>query len=223
MSRIIAAALGILLLASAAHALTQHELSSLTEAVKEMCAFPDRTGHYLLVEGDAKAGLPVAVRIVKADLSGKLTYGDWKGIPIALDKYKTDPRACANEMLKILVPAFGTQKEQSNSYRESQPPSSNTMNASTKRVSYVLRPGKLIRTEDDNTVSLHEIREIPNGLSAAISVNGGTRRVQHVGSRIRMKGDKQQECFFDVVALEGRTRVPESQQATLDYVCRGRT
>lgn len=106
----ITSALALLFFSVAAHALTQQELNSLTAAVKEMCLVPDRSGDYLKVEGDAKAGLPVVVKVVKAELSGKLTYENWKGIPIALDKYKTDPRACANEMLRILVPAFGSQE-----------------------------------------------------------------------------------------------------------------
>ena len=108
-SRIISG-LALLFFSVAANALTPQELNSLTAAVKEMCLVPDRSGDYLKVEGDAKAGLPVVVKVVKAELSGKLTYESWKGIPIALDKYKTDPRACANEMLKILVPAFGSKE-----------------------------------------------------------------------------------------------------------------
>ncbi len=106
----VTSSLALLLFSVTANALTQQELNSLTVAVKEMCLVPDRSGDYLKVEGDAKAGLPVVVKIVKAELSGKLTYENWKGIPIALDKYKTDPRACANEMLRILVPAFGSQE-----------------------------------------------------------------------------------------------------------------
>jgi hypothetical protein len=71
-----------------------------------MCLLPDRAGDYLKVEGEAKAGLPVAIKVVKGELAGKVSYDTWKGIPITLDKYKTDPRQCALEMTKLLVPSF---------------------------------------------------------------------------------------------------------------------
>lgn len=98
----------IFLLVGNAIALTQKELKTLQDSVKEMCLFPDRTAEYLKVEGNAKAGLPVAVKIVKGELSGNISYGTWTGIPVTLDKYKTDPRQCAQEMMRILVPAFST-------------------------------------------------------------------------------------------------------------------
>jgi len=100
----------LVLFVTTAHALTEHELKALQSAVKEMCLFPDKTGDFLKVEGEAKAGLPVPVKIVKGQLSGKLTYEKWKGIPITLDKYKTDPRQCAQEMTKILLPAFSVKQ-----------------------------------------------------------------------------------------------------------------
>jgi hypothetical protein len=89
--------------------LTNDQLKSLQDAIKEMCLFPDRAGNYLSVGGEVKVGLPVAVKIVKGDLSGKISYDSWKGIPITLDKYKTDPRQCAVEMTKLLLPSFQTQ------------------------------------------------------------------------------------------------------------------
>jgi hypothetical protein len=50
------------------------------------------------------------VKIVTGELSGKLTYEKWRGISIAADKYKTDPRECAIEILKILQPALSSAK-----------------------------------------------------------------------------------------------------------------
>jgi hypothetical protein len=98
--------LGLGLWVSAASALTTLELKALQGSVHEMCLLPDRSGDYLKVEGEAKAGLPVAVKVIKGDISGKISYDTWKGIPITLDKYKTDPRQCALEMMKLLLPSF---------------------------------------------------------------------------------------------------------------------
>jgi hypothetical protein len=50
------------------------------------------------------------VKIITGELSGKLTYEKWRGISIAADHYKTDPRQCATEILKILQPALTSAK-----------------------------------------------------------------------------------------------------------------
>jgi hypothetical protein len=92
---------------SSAPALDANELKVLSDTVKEICLYPDRTGSLLEVEGQGSVGVPVLVKIVKADLSGKLSYENWKGIPITADKYKTEPRVCAMEITKILATAFG--------------------------------------------------------------------------------------------------------------------
>ena len=96
---------------SATFALSNSDLTSLKDAVREMCLFPDRSGDYLQTEGEIKAGTPVTIKIVKAELSGKIAYENWNGIPITLDKYKTDPRQCAIEILKILQPALSSTSE----------------------------------------------------------------------------------------------------------------
>lgn len=92
-----------------AQTLSSDQLTSLREAVREMCLLPDRVGDYLKVEGEAKAGLPVALRVIRGDIAGKVSYDTWKGIPITLDKYKTDPRQCALEMMKLLLPSLSPQ------------------------------------------------------------------------------------------------------------------
>jgi hypothetical protein len=112
MKEILYACIIICLVGGNAYSLTEHELKILKDSVKEMCLFPDRSAEYLKVEGTAKAGLPVPVKIIKGELSGKIAYEKWKGIPVTLDKYKTDPRQCAQEMLKILVPAFKSTTKQ---------------------------------------------------------------------------------------------------------------
>lgn len=80
---------------------------ALRETVRELCVSPDRTGDYLQVEGDAKAGLPVVVKLIKGNITGKVSYEAWKGIPITLDRYKTDPRECAVKIVGLLAPSFG--------------------------------------------------------------------------------------------------------------------
>lgn len=92
---------------SGALALDANELKALTDTVTEICLYPDRTGSLIQVEGQGAVGVPVLVKIVKADLSGKLSYENWKGIPITADRYKTEPRVCAMEITKLLVPAIG--------------------------------------------------------------------------------------------------------------------
>lgn len=99
-------AAALLLLSQNALALDVEQLKALHEAVREMCLHPDRAGAIIRVEGDVKAGLPVPVKLVKADLSGSISFEAWKGIPITLDKYKTDPRECSIELVKILTPSF---------------------------------------------------------------------------------------------------------------------
>jgi hypothetical protein len=96
---------------SGALALDASELSSLTNTVREMCLHPDRVGDYLNTEGEVKVGAPVLFKIINADLSGKLAYEKWRGISITADKYKTDPRQCAIEVLKILQPALHSKRE----------------------------------------------------------------------------------------------------------------
>lgn len=103
-----AAALTAFTVSWPAQALTTDQLKSLQETVREMCLLPDRAGNYLSVQGEAKAGLPVAVKIVKGEIVGKISYETWKGIPITLDKYKTDPRQCSLEMMRLLLPSFQT-------------------------------------------------------------------------------------------------------------------
>lgn len=46
------------------------------------------------------------IKVIKGNISGHVSYETWKGIPITLDKYKTDPRQCSLEMLKLLLPSF---------------------------------------------------------------------------------------------------------------------
>ena len=94
-------------------ALEPEELPILTEAVKEMCATPTKKGEYLKVEGGVEAGAPVFLRFLRADAEGKVTYEQWEGLNAAFDKYATDPRKCAIEVLKILVPAFLSTPEES--------------------------------------------------------------------------------------------------------------
>lgn len=89
-----------------AQTLNPEQLTSLRETVREMCLLPDRSGEYLRADGEAKVGSVVPVKIMRGDLSGKISYEAWKGIPITLDKYKTDPRECAVEMMRLLLPTF---------------------------------------------------------------------------------------------------------------------
>ncbi|WP_050426223.1 hypothetical protein [Bradyrhizobium tropiciagri] len=96
----------ICLSSSAALALDASEMSSLRDTIHEICVSPDRTGDYLKTEGEISVGSPVFVRLAGGKLSGKLSYEKWHGISIVADKYKTDPRQCAIEILKILRPAM---------------------------------------------------------------------------------------------------------------------
>lgn len=97
---------GVSILNTSAVALTPEQLPALKEAVKEMCLFPDRAGDYLKAEGGAQVGGAVPIKVIKGNISGHVSYETWKGIPITLDKYKTDPRQCSLEMLKLLLPSF---------------------------------------------------------------------------------------------------------------------
>ena len=93
------------MLATRAEALDGKDLQNLTATVHEMCVQPDRKGSYLKVDGDLNAGAILTVVGVKGE--GKITKEDWEGISQRLDQYKTDPRACAIQVLGILIPAFG--------------------------------------------------------------------------------------------------------------------
>ena len=88
------------------NAITTDELVALQESIREMCVLPDRTIDYLQVEGNAKVSSPDVFKIVKGNLSGKVSYKTLKGISITLDKYKTDPRQCAIKMMEQLLPNF---------------------------------------------------------------------------------------------------------------------
>ena len=89
-----------------ANALTNDQLKSLQSSIREMCVQPDRIGDVLKVEGNANVGADLIFKIGSANLEGKMSYEKWNGISVEVDKYKTDPRQCAIEMLKILLPAF---------------------------------------------------------------------------------------------------------------------
>lgn len=109
----------VLLCSTGALALDPTELASLKDAVRDICIAPDRMGDFLRTEGEAKIGAPVIVKVIGADLSGKITYEKWHGISIAADQYKTDPRQCAIEILKILQPALTSSKDQKGSVSQS--------------------------------------------------------------------------------------------------------
>ena len=101
----------VLSCSSGALALDAAELKVLRDSVREMCVAPDRMGNHLRTEGGAKVGAPVLVQIIGAEISGTIAYEKWEGISIATDKYKTDPRQCAIEILKILQPAMTSPKD----------------------------------------------------------------------------------------------------------------
>ena len=106
MKFIIAVVLSIVFVFNDAYALTVEQLKEFKSAINEMCLFPDRKGNVIKAEGEVRAGMPVMVKLLTGELSGKLTYESWEGISMTLDKYKTDPRQCALEMAKTLLPTF---------------------------------------------------------------------------------------------------------------------
>ena len=106
MKIIISVALATILVFNNAYALTVEQLKEFKAAINEMCLFPDRKGNVIKAEGEVKAGMPVMVKLLTGDLTGTLTYESWEGISMNLDKYKTDPRQCALEMAKTLLPTF---------------------------------------------------------------------------------------------------------------------
>jgi len=79
-------------------------LQQLTQAVHSMCVQPDRRGDFLHLDGNLDAGASLAIAGVSGQ--GKVSKEDWDGINQRLDQYKTDPRDCAVQVLKILVPSF---------------------------------------------------------------------------------------------------------------------
>jgi hypothetical protein len=93
-------------------ALNEVDLKSLQSSVREMCLHPDRAGTYLKIEGDLNANAVLKIAGVSAD--GKITKESWEGLNQRLDQYKTDPRACAIEVLKILVPLMGSNQDPKN-------------------------------------------------------------------------------------------------------------
>ena len=91
---------------NSASALSPAEQDRLSATVKELCLFPDRSTEIVKAEGGASVGAPVLLKFLKADVNGKVTYETWKGFGAALDKYKTDPRQCSIEMVKLLLPTM---------------------------------------------------------------------------------------------------------------------
>ena len=79
-------------------------LREITTAVRDMCLHPDRRGNFLRVEGEADAG--VLLRIVGTQIAGTIQYENWEGINQRVDKYQTDPRECAVQVLPILIANF---------------------------------------------------------------------------------------------------------------------
>lgn len=84
--------------------LTPADLSALQTTVRELCVHPDRKGSYMKIDGDLNVG--ATLRILNVNGEGKITRETWDGINQRLDQYKTDPRACAQSLLQILVPAM---------------------------------------------------------------------------------------------------------------------
>ena len=95
------ALLDICMLSNVGAQIDTESLREITKAVKEMCLHPDRRGNYLNVEGEADAG--VLLNIVGTNISGTIQHESWEGINQRVDKYRTDPRQCAIQVLPILT------------------------------------------------------------------------------------------------------------------------
>jgi hypothetical protein len=98
-------------------ALDGDDLGTLKAAVHDMCVQPDKKGSYLKIEGDLAAGADL--RVVGISGTSRITKETWDGIDQRLDRYKTDPRACAISLVAILAPLIKPPSQisfQSNGY-----------------------------------------------------------------------------------------------------------
>lgn len=95
---------------SAEAKLNERDLQTITTAVREMCQHPDRRGNLVKVQGEADAG--VILKFIGAELSGTIEKIAWEGINQDVDKYKTDPRECAIQVLGKLLIHFSPKDEE---------------------------------------------------------------------------------------------------------------
>lgn len=101
------ALVGVCFMGSAPSATAQGvDLQALSNAVGQMCVQPDKKGSYLRIDGDLNAG--ATLRVVGVTGGAKVTKEEWNGINQRIDQYRTDPRQCAIETLKLLVPLYST-------------------------------------------------------------------------------------------------------------------
>lgn len=77
-------------------------LDHLQRVIHDLCVTPDKRGTFLNVEGDLNAD--ATLKVVGVSGKAKINKQDWDGINQTLDKYSTDPRACAISMMRMLAP-----------------------------------------------------------------------------------------------------------------------
>lgn len=153
------------------NALTQTELKALTTAVQDMCLMPDRAGSHLKIQGEIQAGSPITLKIATAKLSGKITHEEWNGISIALDKYKTDPRACSQEILKTLLPAFTLQRNSPEKTSQLKLPDHRPNNKENKMITIVNGNSNIVQNtikEDIDESTKEKINEIQRDTSTIL-------------------------------------------------------
>lgn len=81
---------------------TVRNLDQLQKMIHDLCVTPDKRGSFLTVEGDLSAD--ATLKVVGLAGKAKINKQEWEGINQTLDKYTTDPRACAISMMQILAP-----------------------------------------------------------------------------------------------------------------------
>lgn len=114
-----AAAAALLLFALLAYptargeAQTEQDMSAIVEAVARMCAMPSEKGYELDFAGSVDAGVIIKLMGVKGE--GRLSKKEWEGIQDVLEGERANDRAssraCAQNILPIMMKAYGASEQ----------------------------------------------------------------------------------------------------------------
>jgi hypothetical protein len=95
--------------AARGEAQTEQDMSAIVEAVARMCAMPSEKGYELEYAGSVDAGVIIKLMGVKGE--GRLSKNEWEGVQDVLEEERANDRAssraCAQNILPIMMKAYG--------------------------------------------------------------------------------------------------------------------
>lgn len=96
------------------------DVNAILDAVAKMCALPTEKGYQLQYEGSAEGG--VIVKLIGVKGEGRLSKKEWQGVEDVLEKDRASDREssrdCTQNVLPIMLKAFGVNEQVSSLYHQ---------------------------------------------------------------------------------------------------------